>query len=448
MLGMLNVLEDIAKEAEKAALALDMARGKGDLFSQSFSDLIGKPESMRALRDFAPSLMSAREQLVQTYNAALFQAKGTEQADDANRLYTEGLKRLDTELEKTRRSQELDIQAIYAKTPAQKAAIAADRERVALMNTATDQAEIEIRVQAAYQQAYESSAFSISEATRQLRENVALEIQSINAKSPAQKAAIAAARERLSALNSGASAEEANTRAVLASGLAYAQAAHSIEESNRARLRSANDNNAQQRLEIDLIGASAFQRKLESASLQTKLDLQRQFMQTGVPAEERYLELLKAQNLEAAQLADTMAKRNLQADIDREKKYLGMSDAEANIARKLDGSGVKKEDYERYANQYREMDALQNSFFYGANKGFEEIIADANNFADSGKQLVTGLYSGLEDVWVNFAKTGKLSFSDLIDSMIEDLARLAYKARDVRCVQDDGPRHGWRHRHL
>lgn len=56
----------------------------------------------------------------------------------------------------------------------------------------------------------------------------------------------------------------------------------------------------------------------------------------------------------------------------------------------------------------------------GAKGYFETIGFTTENMADfTGKQL-----QGMEDAFVNFAMTGKLSFKDLINSMIADLARL------------------------
>lgn len=58
-------------------------------------------------------------------------------------------------------------------------------------------------------------------------------------------------------------------------------------------------------------------------------------------------------------------------------------------------------------------------------KNFYDDITDyGTQFADSIQNSVMGI----EDAFVNFAKTGKLSFSDLADSIISDLARMAIRS--------------------
>jgi len=66
-------------------------------------------------------------------------------------------------------------------------------------------------------------------------------------------------------------------------------------------------------------------------------------------------------------------------------------------------------------------------FMTGVQKGLERIMDDAGNYAESAEKIITGLYSGLENALVTFATTGKLSFRDMINGMIADVARLASK---------------------
>ena len=51
-----------------------------------------------------------------------------------------------------------------------------------------------------------------------------------------------------------------------------------------------------------------------------------------------------------------------------------------------------------------------------------------SNSADLISGMLTGAFRSGEDAFVEFIKRGKVSFSDLIDSMIADLARLAYRS--------------------
>lgn len=65
----------------------------------------------------------------------------------------------------------------------------------------------------------------------------------------------------------------------------------------------------------------------------------------------------------------------------------------------------------------------QQDFLYGWNKALDEYITNAQNKAEQAKQIFTTFTKGVEDAFVNFAKTGKLSFRDLINSMVEQILR-------------------------
>ena len=107
-----------------------------------------------------------------------------------------------------------------------------------------------------------------------------------------------------------------------------------------------------------------------------------------------------------------------------------------------DGTGYTKD---QYAAQLAEIDAfhaaaLQREADYqvarkaymadwsaGASRAFEDYIAGAANVAEQSNQLFSDAFTGLEDSIVHFVQTGKLSFSDLANSIIADLARIAAK---------------------
>jgi len=61
----------------------------------------------------------------------------------------------------------------------------------------------------------------------------------------------------------------------------------------------------------------------------------------------------------------------------------------------------------------------------GFERGLREIRKDVGDTAEETESLLTNAFSGAEDALVNFVKTGKLNFGDLVDSMIDDVARLA-----------------------
>ena len=80
------------------------------------------------------------------------------------------------------------------------------------------------------------------------------------------------------------------------------------------------------------------------------------------------------------------------------------------------------------------MTATQNTisasrdFASAWDKSFKQYADDALNGAKIADKVFGDFTKNLEDVFVNFAKTGKLSFSSLIDNMIEDFIRFEVRA--------------------
>jgi len=69
--------------------------------------------------------------------------------------------------------------------------------------------------------------------------------------------------------------------------------------------------------------------------------------------------------------------------------------------------------------------AVSREWADGARRALEEYADSATNLAAGVESAVTNGFKGMEDALVDFVATGKLSFSDLADSIIRDLARIA-----------------------
>jgi phage-related minor tail protein len=65
----------------------------------------------------------------------------------------------------------------------------------------------------------------------------------------------------------------------------------------------------------------------------------------------------------------------------------------------------------------------QRDFTVGWKGAFEQYADDASNAAKLAERLFTRLTQGLEDAFVNFAKTGKFAFKDLMATIVEELLR-------------------------
>jgi phage-related minor tail protein len=65
----------------------------------------------------------------------------------------------------------------------------------------------------------------------------------------------------------------------------------------------------------------------------------------------------------------------------------------------------------------------QRDFTVGWKGAFEQYADDANNAAKQAERIFSKLTQGLEDAFVNFAKTGKFAFKDLINTIVEELLR-------------------------
>ncbi len=139
---------------------------------------------------------------------------------------------------------------------------------------------------------------------------------------------------------------------------------------------------------------------------------------------------------------------------------LGLGDREAGLQRDLDASRDKfnderlnlldrrktapdkytQADYERdlasletaegkyrdtVLENYGKMSEAQGDWRKGATAGFKNYLESARDLSGQAKSLVTGAFGEMEDALVNFAMTGKLSFSDFTKSIIADMARIA-----------------------
>lgn len=68
--------------------------------------------------------------------------------------------------------------------------------------------------------------------------------------------------------------------------------------------------------------------------------------------------------------------------------------------------------------------AAEEDWRNGARRGFETYLDNARDMAGQTETLVTNAFSGMENALAEFVKTGKLDFSSLADSIINDMMRI------------------------
>ena len=80
---------------------------------------------------------------------------------------------------------------------------------------------------------------------------------------------------------------------------------------------------------------------------------------------------------------------------------------------------------------YSRLDEAQGDWMSGVSDAWNNYRDEAADSAGQAKELFSSALGGTEDAIVDFVKTGKLSFKDLADSIIEDLIRIQVKQAAV-----------------
>ncbi|SDQ68759.1 phage tail tape measure protein, lambda family [Pseudomonas sp. UC 17F4] len=159
----------------------------------------------------------------------------------------------------------------------------------------------------------------------------------------------------------------------------------------------------------------AFQENLNSqlAKAQTGLDNSLAGMGMGDQQRARLQEQLSIQQQYQTQMDNLLQQRNegriSQSLYEQESEALRQA-----LERRLAMQGQ----------YYIEVDRMQSDWSVGAFSAFQTYAEQAANVAGQTRELFTRAFSNMEDAVVNFVKTGKLSFKDFANGVIEDLIRI------------------------
>ncbi|WP_423179772.1 phage tail tape measure protein [Stenotrophomonas sp. CASM110] len=155
-----------------------------------------------------------------------------------------------------------------------------------------------------------------------------------------------------------------------------------------------------QQAEIDLIGLS--RGGDATAMLQRQLDIQG-----------KYLDEQKA--LDKEKLRGTLSGGEYQAEV-------------ALLRASLDRSLEIERGYQE------QRLAMLGDWRAGARRAWEDYAFAASNALEQANGLMNSALGGWEDAWVRFAQTGKLSFRDMANAIVADLARIAAKQAAVGII--------------
>ena len=121
---------------------------------------------------------------------------------------------------------------------------------------------------------------------------------------------------------------------------------------------------------------------------------------------------------------DRFAQQSLELENQRSDPSRNMSDEE--FTRKSQAlADANKKATDQIRQNYADVESAQGDWTNGATAAWQNYLDSAQNIAGQTKSLFGNAFSSMEDSIVNFAMTGKASFSDFAKSILADMARIA-----------------------
>ena len=174
---------------------------------------------------------------------------------------------------------------------------------------------------------------------------------------------------------------------------------------------------------------SDLQTSISQDSAATVASIKAETDQLGLSPIQKKIEAARAQNV-----ASTISAQNkIRAEVEKTKATYddGILPPEvaAEYTRQIQQLGV-----DSVTNFGAIQEAIQTNYDQsrtwsaGWSEAFQQYIADAGNAASRSASLFNTSTKAMEDLFINFAKTGKLSFSDFVNTIGEEIIRLQAKA--------------------
>ena len=116
------------------------------------------------------------------------------------------------------------------------------------------------------------------------------------------------------------------------------------------------------------------------------------------------------------------AARKIQLDTDEKIRLAQKKDPEVDTTRLIaEGALASANAQDKVTTSFNK----QQSAVFGVNEAFRKYSEDAMNVGAHLENVMVKTFKGMEDALVTFVQTGKLNFSDLANSIINDLIRIA-----------------------
>jgi lambda family phage tail tape measure protein len=175
----------------------------------------------------------------------------------------------------------------------------------------------------------------------------------------------------------------------------------------------------QERLDKERQAIDAYAQALQDSLKRTQdsLDLQLAGFGLGDRSRQQLQEILKIRQ-EYEEKFDKL---------ERDHRLKRISDNEYDAETKLLEQSLDQR-LEMQQGYYDKEADLRSNWMNGASRAFANYIDETKDIAGQTEGLFSDALHGVEDAFVNAATTGKLSFKDLADSIIADLARIVAKA--------------------
>ncbi len=175
--------------------------------------------------------------------------------------------------------------------------------------------------------------------------------------------------------------------------------------------------------EATLLGLTNKERENQSRLL----DIVNSLRSRGIDLDSRANAGLRARILSMIENNQALSDQASMLDELREpmEKYIRMT---AALEALWSDAKVSAEEYRKKLRDIKiELLEANDSGLAGVQRGLLNVAKEAENSGALMEEFVVGAFSKMEDAFLQFVKTGKLEFSSLVDSIIADLTRIAFK---------------------